>query len=240
MSDLRYFTEAGRTRWGAWIDELRAEPSSEFPTGLLTNPDFTFLIPGNLTIDREVFSDKFTLARKLAALVTAIREARSLPSNRWVGFWDWLAAFYFDSICEKKEGGIWKLKEKSHYYLSDSYNRTYRHRIFGPVDLYSRLANSSRLLISGPPSSLTDWEEPIASRIQISKSRNLANALFRLYWDPNKEAPKRGAAPNTRKPGTLRRFLDLIQQLDRTYDLTSISTDCILELLPREFDRYKK
>ena len=40
--------------------------------------------------------------------------------------------------------------------------------------------------------------------------------------DTKKDRPKRGAASTKRKPGTLRRFVDLIQQLDLTYDLYSM------------------
>jgi hypothetical protein len=239
MLELRYFTETGRERWGAWLDQLRSEPSSDLPMGLLTNPDFTLLVPGRLTLDQEVFADKLTLVRRLAPLIATIRDARSLPSTRWPGLWDWLAAFNFDSICKKKESGVRKVREKAFYHLSNDFRTKYRHRVFGPVDLYSRLGDNSRLLINGTPSSLTDWEEQFAARIQISKSPNIATALFRLYWDSSSEAPKRGAAANARKPGTLRRFIDLMQQLDLTYDLSSISTDAILELLPKEFDKYK-
>jgi hypothetical protein len=94
------------------------------------------------------------------------------------------------------------------------------------------------LLIHGDPASLTDWEEQTASRYQVSGNVGIAEALFRLYWDDQKQAPKRGAAPNSKKPGTLRRFGDLVQQFDRTFDLLSIGADSIIELLPKEFARF--
>jgi hypothetical protein len=40
-------------------------------------------------------------------------------------------------------------------------------------------------------------------------------------------------------PGTLLRFIDIIQQLDLTYDLYSMSGEEILALLPPEFDKWK-
>jgi hypothetical protein len=123
--------------------------------------------------------------------------------------------------------------------MSTEYNRRYRHRIFGPVDLYSRFGAAARLQLHGSPDTVSDWEEQTASRYQISSNRGIADALYRLYWDENKNSPKRGAAPNRRVPGTLRRFSDLVQQLDRTYDLISVDAQAILDLLPTEFDHFK-
>jgi len=59
-----------------------------------------------------------------------------------------------------------------------------------------------------------------------------------LYWDTNANRPKRGAAPNSRKADTLRRFIDVICQLDPTYDLQGMTGDQILNLLPSEFSAW--
>ncbi|MFH1977184.1 MAG: hypothetical protein ABIJ52_16800 [Pseudomonadota bacterium] len=40
-------------------------------------------------------------------------------------------------------------------------------------------------------------------------------------------------------PGTLFRFIDVIQPLDLTYDLYSMSGKDIIGLLPPEFDKWK-
>jgi hypothetical protein len=238
MAELRYFNPAGREQWASWLNELKSEPTLQFPDGLLTNPDYTLRAPGGANIEPQFFETKFELATALAPAIAVVREAR-LSSDRWPGLWDWLSAFHFDSICPKDANGRRELKQQARYLLDVDYRRRYRHRIFGPVDLYSRLGPSCRLLIHGSPASLTDWEEQTASRYQISSNRGIAEALYRLYWDAEKEAPKRGAAPNARKPGTLRRFSDLMQQLDRTYDLLSVGTDAIMDLLPKEFAKFK-
>jgi len=41
-------------------------------------------------------------------------------------------------------------------------------------------------------------------------------------------------------PGTLYRFIDVVQQLGLTYDLYSMTGDQILQLLPSEFDRWRQ
>ena len=55
-------------------------------------------------------------------------------------------------------------------------------------------------------------------------------AAARLYFDYKKNKPKFGAMPRN-KPGTLYRFIDVIQQLDLNYDLYSMSGDEIMDLL---------
>lgn len=239
MSELRYFTPRGREHWSDWLTIAKDDQSIALPNGLLENPDCTRLAPGGASIETRVFTSKFTFAEALSPALTKVREAR-LPSDQWPGVWDWLALFYFDSICPRGANGKRKLKDPARYSYNPAWNRRYRHRVFGPAGLYMRLGDSSRLLIHGDATSLTDWEEQTASRYQIGGNKGIADALFRLYWDPAKQAPKRGAAPNSKKPGTLRRFGDLILQLDRTFDLMSISSTAILDLLPREFSKFRE
>jgi len=237
MDELHYFTTAGRTKWNEWLLALQADPSSPFPEALLSNPDLTRRVPG-ITVKKQAFGSKFELAETLSPVVNALREQR-FTADRWPGVWDWLAAYYFESLCPKLPSGLRSVRESARYAYGDDYKRRYRHRIFGPIDLYSRLGKPSQLLIHGEPSTISDWEEQTASRYQISSNRGVADALHRLYWDEKKGSPKRGAAPNKRTPGTLRRFSDLVQQLDRTYDLVSIEADAILDLLPKEFNKFR-
>jgi hypothetical protein len=239
MSEIRYFNDAGREQWRQWIEDVKGQSDKPFPVALLTNGDCTRRAPGGSEIGNRIFVTKFALAETLAPLVGKLRAAR-LPAVYWPGVWDWLAAAHFDSICPPLPNGARKLNDLVRYSFNPAWNRKYRHRIFGPVDLYSRLGNYSRLLIHGEPSSLTDWEEQTASRYQISGNVGVAEALFRLYWDDKKQAPKRGAAPNKKTPGTLRRFGDLVQQFDRTFDLLSINAEAILDLLPKEFAPFLK
>jgi hypothetical protein len=60
-----------------------------------------------------------------------------------------------------------------------------------------------------------------------------------MYYDPGKANAKRGAYSSKRKPGTLLRFIDVVQQLDLTYDLYGMAGDQVLDLLPQEFDDWR-
>lgn len=239
MSDLRYFTDSGRQKWASWIEALRADSSLPFPKEMLTDPLLTLKAPGQIVVGDCGHDAKYDLAVALAPAAQALEEAR-LPADRWPGVWDWLAAFYFDSICPRKANGERKLLSQPCYVFTSLWRRRYRHRIFGPVDLIRRVGPPARLLIHGPPSTLTDWEEQAASRYPIKGNPEVAKALFQLYWDPVEMKPKRGAAPNSNKQGTLRRFSVLLLQLERTYDLLCTDHAGMLELLPKEFEPFKR
>ena len=64
-------------------------------------------------------------------------------------------------------------------------------------------------------------------------------AACTLYYDPKNNNVKRRAQSIKRAPGTLFRFIDVVQQLDLNFDLYSMTEDEILGLLPPEFDQWK-
>ena len=65
-------------------------------------------------------------------------------------------------------------------------------------------------------------------------------AVNLLYFHEREKRPKPAALSKKQKPGTFFRFIDVIQQLDLTYDLYSMTGGEVLELLPREFDRWRE
>jgi hypothetical protein len=60
--------------------------------------------------------------------------------------------------------------------------------------------------------------------------------LDRLYWEETQNRPRRGITDMRERPGNLRHRLPIrIRQLEKTYDLMSLTTDQLLELLGDEF-----
>ena len=72
-------------------------------------------------------------------------------------------------------------------------------------------------------------------RQEIGTNKSIIEAAKILYWDAEKKRPKRGSSPQEHKPGTLRRFVDVLQQFELTYDLYSINAEELITLLPNEF-----
>lgn len=238
MPEIHYFTQAGRARWLQWLEDMKAQPAKDFPDDLLADPICTRRIAGRIIVPDVGFATKYSLAETLTPAIKLLRQS-NIPEASWHGLWDWLAAYYFNSICPFGTDGARKPKELARYSFDPSWKRRHRHRICGPIDLFARFGSSSRLFLHGPPSTLTDWEEQTASRQLISAEAGIAEAMFRLYWDHGKGAPKQGASPNSHQRGTIRRFHKIMQQLSRTFDLSTMTSDAILDLLPSEFSRFR-
>lgn len=157
------------------------------------------------------------------------------PDLLWdVGMWSWLTVLYFDQVCPDDDGRT--VYEDYRYILESDWRHYYRHLLAGPVRIYLwHTPAGARVLQHVPVHTLGDFMEQLASRQEIAACRGIIEAADILYWDVDGKRPKRGAAPNTRKPGTLRRFVDIIQQLDVTYDLYSMTGSDVASLLPAEF-----
>jgi len=83
------------------------------------------------------------------------------------------------------------------------------------------------------------YYEELSSRQGLITNRGVIEAANLLYFDTKQRKPKRGAAVTSKKPGTIMRFIDVIQQFDLTHDLYSMTGEEVLALLPSEFDEWK-
>jgi hypothetical protein len=237
MDKIRYFNQRGREEWANWLNNLRNDPWTPFPDDILQRGDLTRAAPGGVALPT-INNSKYHLAESLAKPISVI-ESKGLSIDQFPGLWDWLAAYYFDAICAKKNDGTRNLNETARYRWDPDYRRKYRHRIYGPVSLFRQLGSYSKILLSGDAYTLSDWEEQAAARYETGGNPSIAEVLCMLYWDDTNKKPKKGAAPNKKTPGTLRRFGDIMRQFALTYDLNAISAQGLADLLPREFNKWK-
>jgi hypothetical protein len=142
---------------------------------------------------------------------------------------------FFKLICSDKNG-IRKIGADSRYILNGTeWDRIFRHLLAGPVMIYDLHRLNSIILLYNPADETGDFLAQLMGRQEIGTNRAVIEAAKTLYWDDDKKRPKRGSSPQEHKPGTLRRFVDVLQQFDLTYDLYSISGEELIQLLPAEF-----
>lgn len=234
--NIKAFNEIGRQRWAESLVAMRNNKSLlELPQEL-EDMQYYSEVPVLIEIERREFTSKYELAEYLHPKIAILKETR-ISESLLIGIWDWLAYFYFDLLCPIKNG-VRILKEQARYSYDSDWKRKYRHRIAEPCGLYERHEQASRIFLYGSPTTISDMEEQASSRLAINSNSHVAQAMMTLYWDENLQKPKKGAAATKRQPGTLRRFSDLLLQLERTYDLDVIGYQGILELLPQR--EYKK
>ncbi len=234
MVRIREFNEYGIEKFKDYLIMMRETGESETSLPeLLSDETYTRLIPNKIEIETGNFSTKYEIAQYLHEKVSKIASERRY---RNVGMWTWLSVFYFDILCPADSKGNRKIGADSRYILNgDEWDRIFRHLLAGPVMIYDLHRENSIILLYNPVDETGDFLAQLMGRQEMGTNRGIIEAARILYWDPVKKRPKRSSSPQEHKPGTLRRYVDVLQQFDLTYDLYSISGEELITLLPDEF-----
>jgi hypothetical protein len=236
---LRYLTNKGVERFRAYLAALRQGSQSPPPYSLLEHPEFTAPLKGDAEVEQRTFGSRLQLAQNLAH-VLAGAEQDGLENE--VGLWSWLSLFYFDQVCPLGENGLRKPGRDYRHILEPGYPNGHRHLLAGAWLVYSVYGlgdDLSRLLLWTPLHLESKFHHELAGRQTLITNKGILEAADKMYFRESEGHPQKGALIKKKAPGTLQRFIDVIQQLDLTYDLYSMSGEEILALLPPEFDRWK-
>ena len=234
MTEVRVLNSDGIERFRDYLHGLKTGDVAPAPVDVLDNPATSEPLGQSLEVEPVKFADRLEAAKYLSERLGGLRDVNYNP-----GLWSWLALFYFDQICPPDGAGRRKVGEEARYVPGTISWRYYRHLLAGPFRVFQYHKEDAKLLLLGPLDKPGDFVEQLASRQEFITNRGILGAATDLYFDDQKKRPKRGAASTKRKPGTLRRFIDLVQQLDLTYDLYSMRPSEVLALLPSEFDPWR-
>jgi hypothetical protein len=230
MKRIGIFNDEGIRRFSEFLARLKSGEDMLVPVHLLDDAaTSTELVPAVEVEDRN-FTSRMEAAEYLGSKLGGLREVNH---NR--GLWAWLTLFYFDRVCPPDSDGNRTVKDEALYIPGTVSWRYYRHLLAGPFRIFQLYETGANLLLRGPVDELSDLMEQFASRQELITNRAIIGAANALYYDPEKQRPKRGAASTKKKPGTSRRFVDVVQQFDLTYDLYAMEPGQLLDLLPPEF-----
>jgi hypothetical protein len=236
---IRNLAHKGVEQFRKYLDELRQGSQNPPPYSLLENPEFSAPLKGDAGIEQRTFGTRLQLAQYLAEVLDGA-ENDGLEND--VGLWSWLSLFYFDQVCPAEENGLRKPGRDYRHILEPGYPNGHRHLLAGAWLVYSVYGlgdELSRLLLWTPLHLESKFHNQLAARQTLITNKSILDAADKMYFFESENRPKRGALIEKNSPGTLLRFIDVIQQLDLTYDLYSMSGEEILALLPPEFDRWK-
>ncbi len=234
---VRALTEAGIDQFRAYLDELRAAGTSAAPpVELLHSIGLTTELPVDIVMEQRQFGNRMELAKYLHEKLTPLG-TRVLDRN--AGLWAWLSLYFFDQVCPVGTSGARRPGRDYRHIPEFVFRLRHRHLLYGPFQIYRRHGVLSLLLLAGRPDSESNLYHELVSRQDIIANKGAMQAAMMLYFDPVRLAPKRGAQATEARPGTVRRFVRVLQQLDLTFDIYGLSGQQILELLPREFDAWR-
>jgi hypothetical protein len=236
MATLRILNDRGVEAFRDFLRRIRAGEEFRQNPALLYVDDYSLPMPQPIRIEPRRFASKHAAAAYLSDVLAPI-ESPSLASG--VGLWSWLALFYFDQLSPVATDGRRRPRDDYHYIPATTHGWTHdRHLLAGPYSLYMLHGRRARLLLYPPVHQHGRFVYDLGWRRDLITNRGLVDAIDTLYWNAKTNRPKRGATTQSR-PGNLRRFITVVQQLDFNYDLFGMSATEILGLLPPEFDGWR-
>lgn len=232
--EMRRFTDYGLEQFRRYLTELHGGSKVEPPRHLLTDTESSESFSEAGEIEQRSFSTRLEAAGYFHIVLSEV-EDNELQSD--VHLWSWFSLLYFDDVCPPQSDGGRKPGRDYRHIPEPGYQHGHRHLLGGAYLVYSVHGwgeKLSRLLLSTKPSVESRFHHELAARQNLITNRGVMEAADLLYFDEERGRPKPGAA-RREFPGGLYRFIDVIQQLDLTYDLYSMKGREMVGLLPPEF-----
>jgi hypothetical protein len=233
---VRLLNEMGIARFKEFLDRVRGGSTEALPAGLLTDEATSEPIEPTIEIKICVFTNRYELGIYLAEILKPLDRHQISRDHR---LWNWLALFFFDTLCKKEANGTRKLLRSELYILEKKYDylRYYKHLVRTPWLAVLDLRENAQILFANSRGTRSDIEETLTASQQVLGNSTIIAVASKLYFDVMTGKPKRGAAGKS--AGSPRRLTAVIQQLERTFDIQSCTPEQFLELLPHEFDKFK-
>ena len=234
---LSRLSTKGIEQFSVFLDSLNSPEPQGVPTWLLDNADTSSVLEVDIDVQLTDCSSRFELAKYIDSKIT---DSGLKNIERDIGLWAWLALFYFEQLCPPDGEGRRKPGERARFIPAvEDYRKYYRHLVAGPYLIYrAHRDDPSRVLavLAGPVNRPGDIAEQLASRQEIVTNKAVMALATTLYISTSTRRPKKGAAG--RGPGSARRFADILNQFDLTWDLYAMQVQKMRKMMPQEFKRF--
>lgn len=199
----------------------------------------------NLSEELELSTDfkikKFKNSYELAAEINKCLSKYKFYDIDVAEVWDWIAMTIFDQIFvpgKIKGATPWR-------YVTDKldFASSFRHLIRGPCWAVNQYKENAKIFTCTFPYQQNDFLEQSIKISHIRENKAMGEVLMRLYYDFKKDYSMEGTSKygvDKNKPGIFPRFRDKTYQFSRVKFLWGMKADEIIEMLPNEFNKYKK
>lgn len=238
MTQVRTLTELGTKEFLIDLIKIRKNPAETVSFAKYHEAPFSNLFEPTIEIEDKNYQSRVELGVYLHSIFQDINRDLLIDNE---GLWNWLTIQLFDQIAPSDSTGKRKIGEFAKYVYNPHYTRYYRHLVAASWDIYSKYRVKSKLFLKTPLNVTNPITLELACRQNMISNENLVDVILTLYWQTGRdgnEGPKRGAIAK-RAPGNLYRLVTLMNQFEMTYDVFSMPSKGILELLPVEFNKWK-
>jgi hypothetical protein len=244
----RRFNQAGLDAFVEELDRMRtfSDTSTASLTKIALDADGKYtepLMEGVLIPSDVEFESRFEYAQYIFEWANKAGGRKfqiDLEQDR--NFWNWLACLWAKNLLMKRRISSFPIGATERWVLGiDSWNRYYKHLLAGPYFVFAAHEEDPdrvRALLCGKMNEPGDVYESIAGRRELVKNPNMVAVVNHLYYDSINGRNKKGAASQG-TPGECRRLVLVLNQFDRTYDVSGMDARDLIDLLPSEFDRFR-
>lgn len=238
----RVFTSAGINAFEEFLEQAREDPSKHSTEELVKDPELSVEFEHRIELP-VITAETSRFHWGNAAL--SLLDGREPASGQRQGFWSWLSAYYFDVLCPWTAQGH-RVGHSARHIPSSDFRTYYRHLLLAPWYVCRAHSDNTRralAVLASPLHAPGDVAEQVIARQELVLCAPFMEALTKLYVDSETSLLKRGAAASgsSRTGGHVRRFITFTNQLRLTYDLSSLSSERLVDLLPdREYARFKR
>jgi hypothetical protein len=230
-------TDVGMTRFAAWLDRLRVDPTIPPPSELLSDVLTSEQLGTSVELEPKRLSSRFDAAEYIHNCISS----EQFPEvERDSGLWAWLSLFFIDTVCPPDANGSRKPGALArHIPEPNNFQRYYRHLLAGPYRIYRAHRDEPRralALLCQPVDAPGDVVEQLASRQELVTNRGIMGLATKLYVNPDSLKVKTGAGG--KGGGSARRLSDVIEQFDLTWDLYAATPNELAAVMPSEFAKY--
>ena len=234
---VKAFNEAGVARFADYLDALRSDGSIAPPFEYLDDPALTNTVDGYAEIDSAtVFSTRLEAGKYLCDVLSGLNEAELGRRELWA----WLSLVFFDQVCPANAKGLRSPGQNYRYVPSGGFGKgAHRHLLKIPFVIYKVHGITGLILLVSDLTKPGNINEEVVSRQKLVSNPSIVKVLEMLYYDKNTGRVKRGIDDKKKvltKKGSLRRFVQVINQFELTYDLYSMDSESVVSLLPEDFD----
>lgn len=250
---IRRFTAEGRKKWLSLYNEIfisidskvlnRRAPKEGIKKGFTSSlkkkvdflkNDFEFTEEVSKAKDLEIkkFKNSYELAK---AIHYSLKECEYSDIYEDECLWDWLALQLWDQIFVPGEMyGYMPYR----YTLVLSREDQFRHLIRGPWYALYHYGENSKIFTYTKTYQQNDFLEQYIKVTHMREMQNIPEVCMKLYYDTETERALPGVTKG--KKGGFPRLRDKIGQFNKVKYLWEMKSEQIINMLPKEFNKYKQ
>lgn len=236
-TELRKLNDAGLKKFSEWLAD---GATGDIPLELLTSPKTSDKLPVSILPSRHTFKDRFEFGVYLNELLKGL-DPTIISRDR--GLWSALALVWFELLCPADAAGARSPDKEYRYILEGNFQTYYRHLVRSPWQCVRDHGENARFMLIRPkevdhPLSIHgEILEQFGGRQRLFGSKSIIRAANAMYLDPLTGRPRKGVSGSG--AGSALRFGKVVRQLDLTFDPETMTPDQFIDILPKEFTKWK-